>query len=188
MSALDHPKFWIIDYYELLINEIDVRCETILMNIHLNELSNAIEMQNELNRAREQFINEIKSLQEKNLIFFERNSKVILSQFNDMLAKSDTLDSIRKTEMIEEIRKIIFSNYCFLITNNLDLMLHSNRSTRLGLKLIVCNWYLNESQIDNLRKLLSNLINEILINEVRFLKYYNIIQSLYKTNLKENLN
>jgi len=174
MSALnlDHPNIWIVDYYELLINELDIRVETICEKIHLNELPNAIEIQNELNRLRDQFIKEIKRLQEKNLSLFERNSKEILNKFNEIIAMHTSIDLNEKKEMIERLKKIIFSDYCFFITNNLDIMLHSNRSTRLGLKLIVCDWYLNENQIENLRKLLTNSINEILANEVRLPKFF----------------
>lgn len=165
MNSLDqdHPKLWIVDYYELLLNELDVRVETICEKIHLNEVSNASVIENELNRIRSQFVKEIKRVQERNLLNFEQKSQSFLEKINN---KGENFTKNEKTETIERIKEIIFSDYCFLITNNLDVMLHSNRSTRLGLKLIICDWYLNENQVENLRKLLTNSINEILTNEV----------------------
>jgi hypothetical protein len=157
----DNPKLWIVDYYELLLNELDVRVETICEKIHLNEVSNASEIENELNRIRSQFVKEIKRVQERNLLNFEQKSQSFLEKINN---KGENFT--RNDKINENVKEIIFSDYCFFITNNLDIMLHSNRSTRLGLKLITCDWYLNENQVENLRKLLTNSINEILANEV----------------------
>ena len=47
MCEFDHPKLWIVNYYDSLINEIDVRCETIFSNFpkKQTELANENEIQ-----------------------------------------------------------------------------------------------------------------------------------------------
>ena len=169
MNNLDHPKLWIVDYYDSMINEIDVRCETIFSMVIKQHLENEEdgrenEIQTNLNGIRARFIQEITAVQESNLLQYEKNSVEIYKKFEQISQiENDHVQSV----MIDELKRTIFSrDYCFLITNHLDLMMHTHRSTRLGLKLVVCDWYLDENQVEYLRKLLTNSIHEIVINEV----------------------
>lgn len=127
-----NPEFWIRDYYDYIINRIDIYIETeIEKELRSNiAASGRIDY---LNSLRDDFLREIKSAENENLIDYYKNESLI-----DSLIKQYKNDEYELEKCIEVIKeKFLFKKFCFLIKNAEKNLLY----------LVVTDIYFNEKDI-----------------------------------------
>jgi len=100
------PRLLITNYFELLINEIDINAEVILLHSNLLD-----EEQKEINQIREKFIRKIKEIEEKNLNEYDLNSSNIEKQVK-LIRKDDSNREIRLFELLFQ------SSFCFFLNSD----------------------------------------------------------------------
>ena len=71
-----HPKLIIVDHFDEIINQIDIKTESLLLDQSLQE-----EKKNEINDLRERQIEEIKELKELNLNHLPQIFSQLLQDF-----------------------------------------------------------------------------------------------------------
>ena len=127
-----NPEFWIRDYYDFIINRIDIYIETEIEK-ELRSNIGATSRFDYLNSLRDDFLSEIKSAENENLIDFYNNESLI-----DSLIKQYKNDEYELEKCIEVIKeKVIFKKFCFLIKNAEKNLLY----------LVVTDIYFNEKDI-----------------------------------------
>jgi len=127
-----YPKLWIIEYFESLVQQVDIDTETLILENELNEA----EIQ-KLNSTREYYINEIVKTQAKNLSAYEKKSESY-----EAIVSED-----QSEETIDKILKEIFKHYCFLL--NKDDLQGVEQNT-IGV-LIFTRHFLNDSELNDFK-------------------------------------
>jgi hypothetical protein len=122
MSLLGKCRLLVVEYFDRLINEIDLSAERSLSEVS----GDASETTREINRVRNEFLKEIRSTESKCLHDLERPGFV--SQLEHL--KED-----------ERLKKRLFTRFCFIIAKNKGWNFHD------GL-LYVTDRYLSDHQID----------------------------------------
>jgi hypothetical protein len=153
-----YPKLWLIEYFDDLINQIDIKVEKTIIKLHKDIELNSIENKddqgqdlnldekiNKLNLIRETFIEQIQNCLTFNLENFEFISDEVNDELDQILQKfksefktKESNESL-ETEFKSNINKIqvrIFKKFCFLI----KLPNHTNEE-ELGKN---CMIYLNQ--------------------------------------------
>jgi hypothetical protein len=133
-----HPRLIIVDHFDEVINQIDIKTETILLNQSLS-----VEMQNEFNDLREKQIDKIDEIKGLNLshlpqIFNEDEFRQNWSHVID----DDSLEYKHKIDRIKE-ELILFD--CVL--------LHSPNRIN-GLNLRITSWHYNQMDLEFLKSVL----------------------------------
>jgi hypothetical protein len=127
-----YPKLWIIDYFESLVQQVDIDTETVILENELNEA----EIQ-KLNSTREYYINEIVKAQAKNMSAYEKRSE----KYEAIVSEDQS------EETIDKILKEIFKYYCFLL--NKDDLQGVEQNT-IGV-LIFTRHFLNDSELNDFK-------------------------------------
>jgi hypothetical protein len=167
LSKNHSPRLYIVNYFDLIINQIDLTAEVTLDHLNDKTTSNNTsscsgssrtatvasneDEHDEINRIRGELIHEIKRLEQAALVNYDKNLKTNAAIFNNLSAngeKSDTAD----------MRNKLFSNYCILIDKN---SLSNKYNYKLGL-LVVLDWYLSEMDHKILKFEISWLFNQII--------------------------
>ncbi len=146
LSKSRSPRLYIVNYFDLIINQIDITAETALHD--LNESKNKNNSphgsdehgKNEINKIRNELIHEVKKLELAALTNYDKDLKTNISFYNSVNAGDDKFDSI-------EIKNRLFSNYCIFIDKK---FLVNKYNYKLGL-LIELDWYLSETDIKLLK-------------------------------------
>ena len=117
------PRLIICDYYDSLVNEVDIKAEKLLLNRELD----GSEI-NRINYIRNGFIKKIQDVQSK-----------CLNKYNEAFAESGGDESCLIKEDI--LMKDLFSSYfCFFISY-IGLF---------GFKLIITDWYVGDGFIESI--------------------------------------
>lgn len=125
-----HPKLLINQYYNGVINQIDIEIESRILN---NE--NSCDG-NFLNFIRNDFIDKIKIVEKRNYIN--------LSKINGYLLE---LESKGSSADIENIESCLFEeDFCFFLKSKTR---HNNQEMPI---LVICDFYLDPDQINSVKK------------------------------------
>ena len=136
-ETFNSSKRVIIDnYFRDLINKIDVKTELSLNSIQKNQTQI-----DELNRLRGILINEIELIRHFNLDTFDATSKDLYAKF---VGSNGSIGE-------DELNKLIFKKFCFLIDWNQSYGDINEDLNRLGTKLVIIDWYLDEKQLYSLK-------------------------------------
>ena len=130
-----HPRLIVVDHFDELINQIDIKTETLLENQSLKE-----EMQRSLNEAREKQIEKIKEIKELNLSHLPQ----IFNQdeFRQKWSRVIDDDSMEYKHKIDKIKEELIVFDCVL--------LHSpNRINEFDLW--VTSWFHNQNNLEFLK-------------------------------------
>ena len=130
-----HPQVIIVDHFDKIINQIDIKTETLLENQSLKE-----EMQRSLNEAREKQIEKIKEIKELNLSHLPQ----IFNQdeFRQKWSRVIDDDSMEYKQKIVRIKEELIVFDCVL--------LHSpNRINEFDLW--VTSWFHNQNNLEFLK-------------------------------------
>jgi hypothetical protein len=143
-----NPKVIIVDHFDDVKNQIDIRTETIL---HEKSQILSENRRQFLNELRQTFLDRIDQVKEKNFSLFTSNNDE--EGFNlkwSHVIESDQLEFERKIESLKE--DLIL----------LDCVLISDKKCALSVALWITPWYFNEKCLDILRLVCFSLLRTIL--------------------------
>lgn len=129
-----HPKLWITEYLDNVINDVDMDAEMILVNFTQGENE---QIANQINQMRARMINEIKEIEKSNLKNLEENQEKIIKKFNK--SSRFTFDT---TDLVEAL----FKKYCFYVKRE---SLANYIGFSFGI-LVISDWCLTEDEKDQL--------------------------------------
>jgi hypothetical protein len=101
-----NPRLLISNYFEFLVNEIDINAELILLHSDLTDEERQV-----LNQIRDKFIKKIKQVEEKNLNKYDTNSLNVDKQVR-LLRKDDANRDARLFELLFQ------SGFCFVVNSD----------------------------------------------------------------------
>ncbi len=139
-------KKWIIEYYDYVINKIDLDTEFMLMN-NLNDKIDQI------NKIRKAYINVIENMQNYNLKQYEMNKFDLIAKLDKyfyMVTSNDAKnqDDVSEKKLID-VKRSLFKEHCIYVEKDILDMLF-NKEFLLG-ALVVTDSFLDESFVDYLR-------------------------------------
>jgi len=105
-----HPKLLIVDHFDEIINQIDIKTEYLLMDQSLQE-----ETKTNINDLREKQIKEIKELKESNLNLLPL--KFNEDEYRQKWALVIDDNSLEYKQKIDKIKEELIVNDCVLLTN-----------------------------------------------------------------------
>ena len=130
-----NPKLMIVDHFDFVKNQIDIRTETLLQQRHhLGE-----SRRNVLNTLRDKQLKVIEQMQERNL-----------SKYNEIGEQAFQLKwrpIIESTQLTYEDKFEIIKDICI----NFDCVLMFDEKYASGLSLWITPWYLDAKNVNNLR-------------------------------------
>ena len=127
-----HPRLIVVDHFDELINQIDIKTETLLENQSLKE-----EMQRSLNEAREKQIEKIKEIKELNLSHLpQKFNEFEYGQKWSHVIEDESLEYKQKIDRIKE-KLIVY-----------DCVLLENPKLINCLNLWITSWYHNEKNLE----------------------------------------
>lgn len=133
----NNPNLYVVNYFEAIVNEVDLKCETTLADLEAKSLPDD-ETRQTVNEIRENFIDEIKRLERRSL---------------DRLRR----ENICSSEFIRA-EHIFNSGFCFLVDksfwNEEAQSIVKDKQFELGV-LVVANEYIELDEIGDLKKLWS---------------------------------
>ena len=112
-----NARLFLAEYYDRLINLIDIRCELLLDLFDSNS-----EYKNRINLAREGALEKISSTQKLNLDSYRLESNA--------RNENEELDD-------EFLESLFLNNFCFLVQAN----------SCIGFRLVVTDWYVSEESL-----------------------------------------
>ena len=134
LSEFDwNHKLTIVDYFDTLINQIDIASETLISENHTDE-----NKKKEVNTLRLEFLNEIKRIQAVNLKNYE---EIYYNRLNLISLSKNDQDACGRLEKITD--NAIFKVFCFYVENS---YLKNVCAPKNGL-LVTLDWFLNENEI-----------------------------------------
>ena len=122
--AFNNPKLWINNYYDNIINEIDIRSEQILVKNR--------QFSNEINPNREKLLACVKHAKTEALEAFEKNAKLLE-------AKIKAFDSEKKFERLK--KELLFNKSLFFVRKSIN-----NEPSFIGI-LVTNECYINSIEI-----------------------------------------
>ena len=131
-------KLTIIDYFDKLINQIDIATETLISEFNSNESS-----KEEINNLRFQFLEEIKRVQTFNLKNFEEIFHNEFIKIRKKLLNSKNSNEVACCAGID-IKNNIFKLCCIFIEN---CCLNNVFTSKYGL-LVTLDWFMNENDVN----------------------------------------
>ena len=132
-----NPKVIIVDHFDEVKNQIDIKTETIL-----HEKSHILSENRSqfLNKLRQTFLDKIDQVKEKNfLLFTSYNDEAAFKLKWNHVIESDQLEYEQK---IENLKEDLISFDCIVI---------SDEKCALGVALWITPWYFNEKSLGILR-------------------------------------
>jgi hypothetical protein len=139
-----NPKVIIVDHFDDVKNQIDIRTETIL-----HEKSHILSENRQqcLNDLRKTFLDRIDQVKEKNLSLFTSNidEEAFKTKWSHVI-ESDQLEFKQK---IENLKEDLISLDCIVI---------SDEKCSLGVALWITPWYFNEKSLGILRLVCYSLL------------------------------
>jgi hypothetical protein len=139
-----NPKVIIVDHFDDLKNQIDIRTETIL-----HEKRNILSenRQQFLNKLRQTFLDRIDQVKEKNFSLFTSNNdeEAFQTKWRHVI-ESDQLEYEQK---IESLKEDLISFDCIVISDD---------KCALDVALWITPWYFNEKSLDILRLVYFSLL------------------------------
>ena len=139
-----NPKVIIVDHFDDVKNQIDIRTETIL-----HEKSHILSenRQQFLNKLRQTLLDKIDQVKEKNLsLFTSYNDEEAFNLKWNHVIESDQLEYEQK---IEKLKEDLISFDCIVI---------SDEKCALDVALWITPWYFNEKSLDILRLVCFSLL------------------------------
>ncbi len=132
-----NPKVIIVDHFDDVTNQIDIRTETIL---HEKRDILSENRRQFLNKLRQMFLDKIDQVKEKNLSLFTSNidEEAFKTKWSHVI-ESDQLDYEQK---IEKLKDDLISFDCIVISDD---------KCALGVALWITPWYFNEKSLGILR-------------------------------------
>jgi hypothetical protein len=128
-----NPRFEIVDYFDSLINKIDIDAEMKIALLEKNRNSTSFESLRQINAIRNKYLEIIKQIQSINLDIYERDKE----------NKDSILDHLKRIDRVKR-NKVLFKKFGFYL-NNQSLETYSKNT--LGL-LVVLDWYLSENDLN----------------------------------------
>ncbi len=128
-----HPRLFIVDHFDLIINQIDLKTESLLCDQSLPE-----ETHNKLNEIRETQIEKLNELKELNLKHLKSKEEEFSVKW--YLVKNDS--SLEYKHKIDKIKEELIVEDCVLLEN-------PNESN--GFNLWITSWFHNEKDLKFLR-------------------------------------
>jgi hypothetical protein len=143
-----NPKVIIVDHFDDVTNQIDIRTETIL---HEESHTLGENRRKFLNKLRQMFLDRIDQVKEKNLSLFTlyNDEEAFNLKWNHVI-ESDQLEYEQK---IESLKEDLISFDCIVI---------SDKICALSVALWITPWYFNEECLDILRLVYFSLLRTIL--------------------------
>ena len=126
------PRFDIVDYFDSVINQIDIDAEMKIASHEKNRNGNSIESLKQINVIRNKYLEKIKQIQAINLDNYDRYKENCDSM----------LKNLKKSEKVKR-NKILLKKFAFYL-NSQSIQNYSKNI--LGL-LIVLDWYLSEDDL-----------------------------------------
>jgi len=130
-----HPKLLIVDHFDEIINQIDIKTESLLMDQSLQE-----ETKTNINELREKQIKEIKELKESNLNLLPQ--KFNEDEYRQKWALVIDDNSLEYKQKIDKIKEELIVNDCVLLTNQ-------NQCN--GFDLWITSWFHNQMNLEFLK-------------------------------------
>jgi len=132
----ENLKYSITEYYDQLINKLDIYIETEIENEIRSNKTKIVKLQY-LNKLRDDFINEIELTKNENLKECELNS-ISIQTILDGIERKESSDGQNCENLIEKLKKeVIFKKFCFLIFNKQRNLVY----------LLSCHTYFNSNEI-----------------------------------------
>jgi hypothetical protein len=151
-----NPKVIIVDHFDDVKNQIDIRTETIL-----HEKRNILSEKRRqfLNKLRQMFLDKIDQVKEKNFsLFASYNDEEAFKLKWSHVIESDQLEYEQK---IESLKENLISFDCIVI---------SDEKCALGVELWITPWYFNEKSLGILRLVYFSLLYSIVSPALKRLK------------------
>lgn len=133
-----NPKLWIVDYFDDLINKLDIITEKIIYKCKITKT-----LKDKLNSKRAKFINEIKRVESYNLDEYEKN----IEHYSSRLSQLDVKNLSKSQDLIIELKKELFKKFCVFI-EALDLPRNTNYLPGV---LIITDWYITDEEVEILK-------------------------------------
>jgi len=130
-----HPKLLIVDHFDEIINHIDIKTESLLMDQSLQE-----ETKTNINELREKQIKEIKELKESNLNLLPQ--KFNEDEYRQKWALVIDDNSLEYKQKIDKIKEELIVTDCVLLTNQ-------NKCN--GFDLWITSWFHNQMNLEFLK-------------------------------------
>ena len=130
-----HPQVIIVDHFDNLRNQIDIKTETLLENQILPE-----ETRNKLNEIREKQIRSIEEIKELNLNFLVQ--KINEKEFREKLSHAKDDKSLEYRYKIEKINEELIVFDCVLVENPNEIN---------GFDLWITSWFDNLNNLEFLK-------------------------------------
>jgi len=128
-----HPRLLIADHFDLIINQIDIKTESLLCDQSLPE-----ETRNKLNEIRETQIEKINELKELNL----KHLKLKEEEFSEKWSLVINDSSLEYKHKIDKIKEELIAEDCVLLENPNEIN---------GFNLWITSWFHNEKDLKFLR-------------------------------------
>jgi hypothetical protein len=143
-----NPKVIIVDHFDEVKNQIDIRTETIL-----HEKRNILSENRQqcLNELRQTFLDKIDQVKEKNLSLFTLYNDE--EAFNLKWSHVIESDQLKYEHKIESLKEDLISFDCIVI---------SDEKCALGVALWITPWYFNEKSLGILRLVCFRFLRTIL--------------------------
>ena len=132
-----HPRLLIIEHFSNIINQIDVKTETLLENQILSQ-----ENRNLLNETREKQIEKIKEIEQLNLNHLPSN--IDENKYEEKcshILNDNSLEYQQKIDQIKEQEELI----------HFDCVLLEQPKSENGLVLWITSWFFNQNNLEFLR-------------------------------------
>ena len=152
-------RFKIDEYFKHLMNKIDIKVAEIASSIAVDSANapttsnHHLQMEN-LEKVGKRLVDEIEKICAFNLVQFESNLKEIVAKYIEDKSLEDN----------DEINNLVFKQFCFLHELSVDGKREtrideqpiapteeSEAISRIKLKLVISDWYLNEKQLEFLK-------------------------------------
>ena len=135
-----HPRFIINDHFDNLINQIDIKTETLLENQSLTE-----EKRNELNVIRDKQIEKIKETQQINLKYLPSNiDETEYEEKWSHILEDNSLDYQQKIDQIKDKENLIHFD-CVLLEQP------EEKNENGCFKLWITSWFYNQKNLEFLK-------------------------------------
>ena len=139
-----NPRLIIVDHFDELINQIDIKTETLIeereksIKRRKTEIEGEKNISNKINELRETQIEKIKELKESNL----RHSKATEDEFREKWSHVIDDKSLEYKQKIDKIKEELILEDCVLL---------DNPNFANGLDLWVTSWFHNQKDLEFLR-------------------------------------
>jgi len=131
-----HPRLIITDHFDAVINQIDIKTETLLENKSLTE-----KKRNELNEIRDKQIEKIKEIEQINLQYLPQN--IYDEEYEEKwshILQDKTLDYHQKIDQIKDKENLIHFD-CVLLEQPKE-----NNENRFDLW--ITSWFYNQNNLE----------------------------------------